>query len=693
MQGMSGQDRGSSNYIWWLLLLVGALAAVRIASCAQYAWMDEEHLVRNLAHFYKNRTLLPSHFNYPTLFSYLSAVPTGAWVMVLHWAGVVPSVADFGVLHLLGSRLPLLPGRALSALFGAATILMVFRIGERFFDRRTGFAAGAALGFSGLHIQFSALALPDVTMTFWATCAIYFSLCALRSGAVRDFALAGAFVGLAASTKYNGGLIILAIMAVLLIALRDRQALLSPRAWLNRYSVVAGVAFACAFLIGSPGWVLEPHSFWEALVYERSHMAEGHLGSFGIPYGHHLAAFWEWETTLALLFGAGVLRAIVRRSREVMVLLAVAVPSFILVGSWQKRDLHYLLFLYPVLALLGGLLVSEISLWVERRAGRSLALLTVSSVFIVPICSSAISAWRCTREDSRWVAYRWIQSHIPEGSRMVVDWAYLPTLITEENKRDWREEISQKFYDRCLAGIRTYRLIDFEYNPSWLREVEADYLVTSSYCYDRFFTTAPPPPDNPLAGAYQRRRETYVALTRDGGEALGWRKVEESWTGNGPRILIYSRHPFVRSRSSGNTRARECSSVSCCSPYRLVAPALRGLEVNSTVRRPSRFDVSLASWWLTDVCGQIHETREEPPPIGRRWTASPRPISVGGLVDWTDALPSPVRNGLCHPGRYGADGTRRVPDRREPSRPRPTRLVRFQTEVIVWFQADERADL
>jgi hypothetical protein len=184
---------------------------------------------------------------------------------------------------------------------------------------------------------------------------------------LRDFLLAGTFVGFTTSTKYNGALVILPIILVHLIHLYDGQKLLSPRAWINRRIIFSGLGFISAFFIGSPGWLLNPSPFWEAFVFECVHMATGHLGSFGSLYITHIIAFGRWGKTIGVFFGLGVLYAIFRRTRQDILLLTLVLPSFFYIGSWQKKNLHYLLFLYPAISLLSARLLSEILLKFNKK--------------------------------------------------------------------------------------------------------------------------------------------------------------------------------------------------------------------------------------------------------------------------------------------------------------------------------------
>ena len=524
-----------------LLFLLTIAAILRVISCNKYVLMDEIPIFLNIYNFITNHTLMPTHFRYPTFYSYLSEIPTALTALVLYIKGVIPDFSSIIALHYLESVLPYLGARVTSAAFGIATVFLVFKAGVKFFNVKTGLIAAAFLVFSRTHIDYSGSALPDVTMVFFAACSLFFSLSALKSKSVRDFVFAGAFAGFAASTKYNGALMVLLILSVHLICIYDEKHLLSPRAWFNKRIIFSGLVFACAFLIGSPGWVTNPLIFLKALLFERVHMAAGHLGDFGVIYIRHLILFWSSEKTIAVFFGLGLLYAMFRRTRQDIVILVMALLSFVYIAGWQKKSLHYLMFLYPALSLLSARLLSEIFTKINGRAARLSVFLILISVFGWPIYSESMYAYQGVLQDNRRIAERWIHENIPEGSRIAIDWAYVPVLFTKEVKEELvKGKDSKAYFADHPMHIHTYDLTPLEYNPAWLAEVRADFLVTSSLCFDRFFKTPLPPPDNHLYNKAVNRKDTYGALFYDG-KKYGWELLREFSTGKGPRILVYRR--------------------------------------------------------------------------------------------------------------------------------------------------------
>src|SRR6478752_2227058 len=106
-------------------VLIGA-AALRAAMLGMYVFNDEFPVVGNVLTFFRDRTIVPSHFAYPTLFSYLATLPTLAGACLEYALGVIPSVNDVGSPLELDWVIGVLPARLTSTVFALLTVLVVY---------------------------------------------------------------------------------------------------------------------------------------------------------------------------------------------------------------------------------------------------------------------------------------------------------------------------------------------------------------------------------------------------------------------------------------------------------------------------------------------------------------------------------------------------------------------------------------
>src|SRR5438093_9651129 len=111
--------------------------------------------------------------------------------------------------------------RCISALLGTATVLIVYRLAEKLFDRKTAIISSLFLSFAYLHVRTSHFGVTDVPMTFFVMLSVLFCIKARFEKTPGNYALAGLFAGLAASTKYNAVLVVFSMFVVHLFNVLD----------------------------------------------------------------------------------------------------------------------------------------------------------------------------------------------------------------------------------------------------------------------------------------------------------------------------------------------------------------------------------------------------------------------------------------------------------------------------------------
>jgi hypothetical protein len=207
--------------------------------------------------------------------------------------------------------------------------------------------------------------------------------------------LAGAVAGLATSAKYPG----VFLLAPLVVAGWGR--------W-RRLGASVGLG-ALAFLATSPFVLVHPLQAWDDASRVQRLARDGWLG-----FEHDSFALFSftgglWHTLgPALLVGAaGIGIAAVKRKKADLVLLSFAVVYFADLLTIRAHFDRYLLPLVPVLGVLAGRL-------------RALAPVTLL-LLIVPLTYSIQHDITLTKTDTRVVAARWIEAHVPASAPMAAE--------------------------------------------------------------------------------------------------------------------------------------------------------------------------------------------------------------------------------------------------------------------------------
>ena len=489
---------------------------------------DEPTIVNRAVRFHTGDPN-PRFFNWPSLYMYLLS---GVYWLAFGAQGVLEAFSEDPVPFYL-------IGRLVTALFGTATIAVLYVLAAEAYGVTTALLASLFLTVNLLHVRDSHYITTDIPLTFLVTLALVFSLRYWRQGRLRDAVGGGLVAGLAASMKYPGGLVLLPVVLAHLLRPTSGprwRRLVGPEPILAVGAAVAG------FVAGTPYAVLTPGAFWRGVMKEVREVGSVQFGNEGdlpgylfhllhsLPEGMGLPLFVLALGGLALLLN--------RRAPSDVILLAFVLPYFVFIGSLSSRFERYALPLLPFLALLAALALVEVAgrargsgwrLAARWRPGLGLAM--AACLLVAPeLARVTYFHVLLSRPDTRALAGEWIEREIPAGSRIALE-PYSPALpLTPAMVREGRRRmgpggsILSTRLDRFLeqveedggGGYWIFRLNHYDLDRLLNQQVE--YVVLSSFVHRRYQEACDrfPAP----CGFYQAlgRRGTLVYAIEPGGE-------------------------------------------------------------------------------------------------------------------------------------------------------------------------------
>ena len=380
----------------------------------------DEEAVLSVALGFFARNLNPAFFDWPSLFMYAVAAAFVVYFNIgrmVGWFGREASFIAAGTTH---PTPLLLIARGLSAAAGTATVAMTYRIGANLFDRPTALIGAVFLAVAALHVRESHFGLTDVAATFLLMTSFLFIVRYWRSGARRDALLAAVFGGLAASTKYNAGIVALALFWA--IASRQSTASLVSRAQLI---AMCAIGSAAAFVAGTPYALLDASHFAAALREVGGHLRRGHMALAGYAWHTHLTSSLRYGIGLPMLVtgiaGMGVL--VLRRPRDGALFLLCPLTYFVLIGAGQSAFARYMLPTIPFLCLSAAFLVTELAHGISRLSGHRAAAPALAAIMAALVATPsfwyAIETNRLLeRADNRLIAAAWLREHFPAGASL-----------------------------------------------------------------------------------------------------------------------------------------------------------------------------------------------------------------------------------------------------------------------------------
>jgi len=450
---------------------------------------EAQHFVPRAISFF-SQDLNPHYFLNPPAYSYLLGGVFEAWFGSGD-AAVRAYVSDPTAVFVVA--------RVVAAVLGTLAVLLTCLAGVRMLGRAAGLLAAAIFGFAFLPIFYSHLALNDVPTLAPVALSLYGTAGVYRSGRWRDYLLAGAGIGLAAATKYTGGVTLVCLLAATGGYAGGGAGL--RRAGL-RLAAALGVALA-AFTLANPYWILDFHSFASGISAQASEAAGSEPVKLGTRPGggvsYYLWTFtWGFGLAPAIAAVVGALTLAIRRRWVLLAILVPAPIAFILfMGDQQRYFGRWLMPIFPIVALLGAYAAVEAVRWLADHA-RIPAISSAAVLGTLLLTPSLVSVIHddavLSRPDTRNLARAWMVGHVPAGAKVVVE-PIVPTAWASDVGRSLRwTPTGQRWYvyptwlsnigpnGRPLpAGQRRYVLID-EYERVLRPALVAEYM-RRAYCW------------------------------------------------------------------------------------------------------------------------------------------------------------------------------------------------------------------
>lgn len=473
-----------------LLLVTLGLRLWGIKQGLPYSYNSDEatHFVPPAVAFFSH-DLNPRYFLNPPAYSYLLHIVFELWfgsADAVRRAYVTDPTSVFVV------------ARVVAAVLGTAAVGLTYLAGARLFHRTVALVAAAIFGLAFLPIFYSHLALNDVPTLAPVALSLYGVAGVLRNGSRRDYAIAGAGIGLAAATKYTGGITVVSLLGAFAFDLA------AGARWqaLRRLALAMGCALA-AFVIANPYSALDFSAFQSGVAMQQSlaggaaPVKLGTTSASGTVY--YLWTFtWGlgWVPSLAAVGGA-ILLLVRRRLDLALVLLPAPIAFILFMGDQQRFFGRWLMPVFPIVALLGAFaVVAAVRRLISAHHVPAVVAVTVTAVVLLgqSVVTVVHNDLVLSRADTRNLTRAWMVDHVPAGAKVVIepivsgDWAQdigrsLPWTPTGARWQSWNTYLTDvdESGRHLPPGQHRYVAVD-EYERT-LRPELLDEYASGGYCW------------------------------------------------------------------------------------------------------------------------------------------------------------------------------------------------------------------
>ena len=418
----STSSRRSTAVLLAICLLAAGLRLLALGYGLPATFNPDETPILNRALAFAKGDLNPHNFLYPSLYFYALFAWEVLFFAVGRAVGWFASLDAFQREFFTDPSRLVLAGRALTALFGIATVPAVYWFGRRLYDETTGLAAAAFLAVAPVAVRDAHYVKLDVPVTLFVvlTHVVLAGIVAnpIAAARRRSWLLAGLCGGLTVSTHYYAAYIIVPICAAALVhGSRTGDGIRA-----GRMLALAAAATCAGFVIGTPFFFAEPQTALRDLVavreidIDRAVVATGAFTSFA-RYAEILfrdAVGWP----VCLLAAVGFVWAMVADWRRGLLLASFTVAFLVFVSNTVPMS-RYLNVVIPLMSLAAAFSVTRIA----RAFGRSapLAAVVVTALALVPgFVGSLKTDLFFRQDDTRTLARQFVESHIPDGTSILV---------------------------------------------------------------------------------------------------------------------------------------------------------------------------------------------------------------------------------------------------------------------------------
>lgn len=402
--------------------------------------------------------------------------------------GSISSGSDFEAIFRSDPSTFYIIARATSGVLGVITVAALYELGKLISNLAVGLTAAAFLSVSFLHVRDSHYAVPDVAMTAFILLAVTLAAVGMNRNERKYLYLAAISGGLAVAVKWTALPVAVVIAWASLWTRVDEKKSFLTRFWAPPIFISA-FFFIVGFALGAPQMLLEPMPF---IAHGSGQLHADKNGGFELWQVDTLSGWLFYGKTLVYgmsipLLGLGVIGMIRQlylvlktANKSSILLLLFPLIYYLLMGSTRHYFARYAIPLVPFLALFAADVVIATALGLKHKQPQlawGVAAILILLVMVQPLRQSIQHNTILSQEDTRTLAKDWIESNIPAGTKIAVDWdTHGPPLSTTEKTVPYSHQV----FDVTQVGETGL----FEHPLSWYQQQGYDYLITSSFIYD-----------------------------------------------------------------------------------------------------------------------------------------------------------------------------------------------------------------
>lgn len=327
---------------------------------------------------------------------------------------------DWGKINLIG--------RGWSAFVSSLTLLVVYKLTKKIFDKKTALVSLFLTSFTVFLIQTAHYGVTESFLAFYIAVIIYLSLNLIEKPSPSQALKLAAVTGLAISTKISALTFLLPpVLGFFYLIFKSFFKKNYNFFWLNIFNFLVFFFFTfIVFFFTSPYILLDFPKFKESMLYEGGIVSGRLIVCYVYQFINTTPYFYwikNWYFTqgpllaLTSIFGWIYFAYLTFKSKNFRLFLVLIWPVvyFAIVGSWFTKFVRYLVPLYPFLALFSAKVLVDLGNF--KKSFRFLTFLVLLTTLLYSFAFMKIYFTPQTRI----LASDWIYQNIPSGSKILTE--------------------------------------------------------------------------------------------------------------------------------------------------------------------------------------------------------------------------------------------------------------------------------
>lgn len=368
------------------------------------------------------RNFHPGCFNYPSFYKYFVLCFYLLDFLLYLFLGKCKTLNDFIIDSWANPRNLYLINRYISAFLGVATILVVYKVAQKLFDKKTALLSALFLSLSYLHVRDSHFGTVDVPQAFLIMLSMLFIIKSYQDKTAKNYIIAGVFAGLATSTKYAGVFLYIPMLIMHFANIMESKACKSALFFDKRIVLFTGMFFL-TFLLGTPFALLDFSQFKRDILFEMNHLKVGHGGLI-------LGRGWWYHLRFSLPFGlgynlflaslAGILILIKTDFKKAMILCSFPLTYYLFAGKGYTVFLRYMIPVIPFLCITAAVftvsIVNKLKEHFCHDLHGAIIFLSVFLIMVPSLYNIVLFDTVLAKKDNRLIAEEWVNKNIEKDN-------------------------------------------------------------------------------------------------------------------------------------------------------------------------------------------------------------------------------------------------------------------------------------